>query len=57
MAAALESRHGCHAADVAEFFSHVHSQNGDAGRTWAWAGVAELVRQRERGRLGQVSVD
>lgn len=51
MASVLEGRHGRHAADVAEFFSSLHSQNGDAGRCWAWAGVAEKVRQRERQRL------
>ncbi len=50
MAAALESRHGSHAADVAEFFASFHSIHGDAGRSWAWAGVAEMVRQREEGR-------
>lgn len=51
MAAVLEGRHGRHAADVAEFFSSFHSQRGDAGRCWAWAGVAELVRRRELVRL------
>jgi hypothetical protein len=51
MAAVLEARHGLHAAEVAEFFSSVHSQKGDAGRSWAWAGVAELVRRREVSRL------
>lgn len=51
MAETLEGRHGRHAADVAEFFSSLHGQHGDAGRSWAWAGVAERVRQRERGRL------
>lgn len=54
MAATLEGRHGLHAAEVAEFFSSVHSEKGDAGRSWAWAGVAELVRQRERRRLQEV---
>lgn len=52
MAAVLEGRHGLFAAEVADFFSSVHSQQGDAGRSWAWAGVAELVRQREVSRLG-----
>ncbi len=52
MAAVLEGRHGRHAADVADFFSTLHSVNGDAGRCWAWAGVAERVRRRERQRLG-----
>ena len=51
MAATLEGRHGCHAANVADFFSSVHSHEGDAGRCWAWAGVAELVRKRERTRI------
>jgi hypothetical protein len=50
MASALEGRHGLFAAEVAEFFSSVHSQDGDAGRCWAWAGVAELIRKRERDR-------
>lgn len=54
MAATLEGRHGFHAADVADFFSNVHSQQGDAGRSWAWAGVAELVRRRELNRLSGV---
>lgn len=53
MAAVLEGRHGFHAASVADFFSNMHSLSGDAGRSWAWAGVAELVRQREKDRLMQ----
>ncbi len=53
MAATLEGRHGLLAADVAEFFASLHSERGDAGRSWAWAGVAELVRQRERKRMHQ----
>ena len=51
MAAVLEGRHGVHAAEVADFFSVYHSVHGDVGRCWAWAGVAELVRDRERKRL------
>lgn len=51
MASVLEGRHGAHAAEVAEFFSSLHSVKGDAGRCWAWAGVAEKVRLRERRRL------
>jgi hypothetical protein len=51
MAAALEGRHGTFAADVAEFFSTAHSQKGDAGRCWAWAGVAEVVRRRAAERV------
>jgi hypothetical protein len=50
MAAVLEGRHGAHAAEVADFFSEVHSRSGDAGRCWAWAGVAEVVRRREQVR-------
>lgn len=53
MAASLEARHGLLAADVAEFFASVHTHGGDAGRSWAWAGVAELVRRREALRLKQ----
>lgn len=51
MAETLEGQHGTHAADIAEFFSTYHSLNGDAGRCWAWAGVAEVVRSREAQRL------
>ncbi len=51
MALALEARHGLQAAKVAEFFSLYHSQGGDAGRCWAWAGVAETIRARELERL------
>lgn len=51
MAAVLEGRHGRYAADVAEFFSTAHSQSGDAGRCWAWAGVAETIRRREQARV------
>ena len=54
MAAVLEGRHGRYAAEVADFLSTYHGQGGDAGRSWAWAGVAELVRKRERQRIGQV---
>ncbi|MFV0299008.1 MAG: hypothetical protein ACK5JT_23130 [Hyphomicrobiaceae bacterium] len=50
MALVLEGRHGSLAAEVAEFFSTFHSLHGDAGRCWAWAGVAETIRQRERSR-------
>lgn len=51
MAEVLEGRHGLHAAAVAEFFASYHGEKGDAGRAWAWSGVAELVRIRERARL------
>lgn len=52
MALVLEGRHGSHAADIAAFFSDYHSFRGDAGRSWAWAGVAEAVRQRQSLRAG-----
>lgn len=54
MAVVLEGRHGNHAADVAEFFASLHRLQGDAGRSQAWAGVAALVRTRERERLLEV---
>ncbi|HMN39011.1 MAG TPA: hypothetical protein PKD49_15040 [Hyphomicrobium sp.] len=53
MAEVLEGRHGTLAAEVAEFFASYHCERGDAGRAWAWSGVAELVRTRERARLEQ----
>jgi len=53
MAATLEGRHGLLAAEIADFFAAAHTERGDAGRSWAWAGVAELVRMRERQRLQQ----
>jgi hypothetical protein len=55
MVAVLEGRHGVLAAAVAEFFSALHSLKGDAGRSWAWAGVAEMVRRRVEARLGEPS--
>lgn len=51
MAEVLEGRHGNLAAEIAEFFASFHGEKGDAGRSWAWAGVAERVRQREMARL------
>ena len=53
MVAVLEGRHGVWAADVAEFFSTMHGLKGDAGRSWAWAGVAEMVRRKLEARLGE----
>jgi hypothetical protein len=50
MVEVLEGRHGVLAADIADFFSAKHALDGDAGRCWAWAGVAEAVRQREQAR-------
>jgi hypothetical protein len=53
MVSVLEGRHGVLAADVADFLSAFHSQKGDKGRSWAWAGVAELVRHRTEARVGE----
>lgn len=53
MVEVLEGRHGQLAAGVADFLSSLHQVSGDAGRSWAWAGVAVLVRQREKQRLSQ----
>ncbi len=50
MACVLEGRHGHYAAEVADFFSTQHALGGDAGRSWAWAGVAETIRQRTKRR-------
>lgn len=50
MACVLEGRHGQYAAAVADFFSSHHAIKGDAGRSWAWAGVAEMIRQRSARR-------
>ncbi len=50
MALVLEGRHGTHAAEIAAFFSDYHCGRGDAGRSWAWAGVAEIVRKRQHVR-------
>jgi hypothetical protein len=51
MVAVLEGRHGTFAAEVADFFSTMHSLKGDAGRSWAWAGVADLARRKAEARL------
>jgi hypothetical protein len=51
MAHVLEGRHGCYAAEIADFLCQLHAQRGDAGRSWAWAGVAERVRKAERRRV------
>ena len=53
MALVLEGRHGIHAAEVAVFFSDYHCDRGNAGRSWAWAGVAEIVRKRQQTRATQ----
>lgn len=50
MVSVLEGRHGAWAAEVADFFSTFHSLKGDAARSWAWAGVAELARRRADAR-------
>ena len=51
MALVLEGRHGVYAAEVADFFFSFHDTHGDVSRSWAWAGVASLVRQRENSRM------
>lgn len=51
MVAVLEGRHGAWAADVAEFFATLHSLKGDVGRSWAWAGVAEMARRKAEARV------
>lgn len=51
MAATLEGRHGAHAEGVAQFFIDCHANDGDASRSWAWAAVAECVRQRLSDRI------
>ena len=53
MAEVLEGRHGEYAAGVAEFFSTHHGLSGDAGRCWAWAGVAETIKKRSVQRQRQ----
>jgi hypothetical protein len=53
MAEVLEGQHGVLAVEVAEFFSTLHSLRGDAGRCWAWAGVAETLRLRSNARATQ----
>ena len=37
--------------DVADFFAAKNGKDGHAGRSWAWAGVAEMVRRRSRSRM------
>jgi hypothetical protein len=51
IAEVLEGKHGFFAAAIADFFAVYHGEKGDAGRAWAWSGVAEVVRRRERARL------
>jgi hypothetical protein len=53
MVETLESHHGTRAVGIAEFYSQMHALRGDAGRSWAWAGVAEAVKRRQtvRARL------
>jgi hypothetical protein len=50
-ASVLEARHGIHAAEIAEFFSELNRQTGNIDRSWAWAGVADIVRRREWARI------
>lgn len=51
MVEVLEAQHGVLAEEIADFFATKHCPAGDAGRSWAWAGVAARVRQRTRKRL------
>ena len=51
MAEVLEGKYGSRAAEIADFFAIYHGERGDAGRAWAWSGVAEAVRSREQARL------
>jgi len=51
MAVVLEGEHGALAVEIAEFFATQHSLDGDAGRSWAWTGVADLIRNREQKRV------
>ena len=51
IASLLEGEHGAFAAEVAEFFATQHSIGGDAGRSWAWTGVADRIRDREQKRI------
>jgi len=44
------------AAEIAEFFATAHRLKGDAGRSRAWAGVAEAVRRRTQARLAAPSL-
>jgi len=50
MVSVLEGRHGVWAADVADFLATFHSLKGNAARSWAWAGVAEVARRRAEAR-------
>jgi hypothetical protein len=50
MVETLESHHGLRASGIAEFYSLMHALRGDAGRSWAWAGVAEAVKRRQIAR-------
>lgn len=56
MVAVLESRHGVWAAEVADFFATAHSIKGDASRSYAWAGVADMVRQKAEARLEEQGI-
>ena len=55
MAAVLEGRHGTAAEDVAQFFIDCNADKADATRSWAWAAVAERIRQRMKQRMADVA--
>lgn len=50
MAATLEAQHGVLAAEIAEFFSTLQVNRGNALRACAWASVANAVRRRTEER-------
>jgi hypothetical protein len=50
IAEVMEGRHGVHAEGIARFFADHHALAGDAGRSWAWAGIAEALKRRASDR-------
>ncbi len=55
MVAVLEGRHGAWAADVAEFFSTLHSLKGDAGRKLGVGRCGRVGTSECRGTSGGTS--
>lgn len=51
MAATLEAQHGLYAAEIAEFLSNFHTVEGNEERAFAWAEVADAVRDRMSERV------
>ena len=54
MAGVLEGQHGILAEHLAQFFSDLNAQKGDASRSWAWVAVSACVRKRMDERVGQL---